>query len=287
MSHDNTFGVNNEEQSEIIMVDISRYLNNETFLINDKNTWHQDLLDLIESNRTLIRKYNYIETYNFNFRENAKKCATVNVKKLHRINPYYYDLEYIKECVKSELQKLTIIGYHATRLTNEEVTKIKKDGLITSSKDNCYKRADNLLLDGYITKDECKYIKHHCILNDSFESHRLGQIWFLSGNCDISTKDTGLNNLYKDYGGETIRNGIENTQLLKKLNEISKPYSVISYVKLNTIPLYLDTLAKKLLLESNKRKIGKISFEMYSESRIIPVIDIIHVNEHTRLKVKK
>ena len=270
------------------MIDITKYLNNETFLINDKNTWHQDLLDLIESNKPLIRKYKYVETYNFNLREAAKECTPVNYKNLHRTNNYHIDLDYLKESVKSELQKLTIIGYHATRLTNEEITKIKKDGLITSSKENCDKRADNLLFDGYITKNECNYIKRHCILNIPFETDRLGQIWFLSGNCDISTKHMGLNNLYKDYGGETIRNGIENTPLLKKLNGISKPCSVISYVKLNTIPPYqIDTLAEKLLLESDKRNISKISFEMYSESEIIPVIDIISVNEHTKLKLIK
>lgn len=270
------------------MIDISQYLNNDTFLINDKRTWHPDLLDLIESNKSLIRNYHYVNTYNFNLREAAKRCTPVNDKNMNRINPYYDEVEYIKECVKYELQKLTIIGYHATRLTNEEIIEIKKNGLITSSKENCYKRADNLLLNGYITKNECNFIKSHCILNLPYEANRLGQIWFISGNCDISTKDTGLNNLYKDYGGETIRNGIENTPLLKKLNGISKPCSVISYVKLNTIPPYqIDTLAEKLLLESDKRNISKICSEMYSESKIIPVIDIIYVNEHTRLKFKK
>ncbi|MDE7164310.1 MAG: hypothetical protein K2O04_02660 [Clostridiales bacterium] len=270
------------------MVDISKYLNNETFLINDKSTWHQNLLDLIESNKSLIRNYNYIETYNSNLREKAKKCTPVNYLDLHRTNPYYDDLGYVKECVKSELQKLTIIGYHATRLTNEEIVKIKNGGLITSSKENCYERADNLLLHGYISKNECDYIKSHCILNVPLEANRIGQIWFLAGSCDISTKDTGLNNLYKDYGGETIRNGIENTPLLEKLNAISKPCSVISYVQLNTVPYYLiDTLAEKLLLKSNKRDISKISFELYSQSKTIPVIDIIYVNEHTKLKIKK
>ena len=103
-----------------------------------------------------------------------------------------------------------------------------------------------------------------------------------------STKNTSLNNLYKDYGGETIRNGIENTQLLEKLNGISKPCSVISYVKLNTIPLYdIDTLAEKLLLERSKSNISKITFEMFSESKTIQVLDILYVNEHTRVKVKK
>ncbi len=270
------------------MIDITKYLNNETFLINDKNTWHKDLLDLIESNRPLIRKYKYVETYNFNLHEAAKECTPVDYKNLDRTNNYNDDFESLKECVKFELKKLTIIGYHATRLTNEEITKIKKDGLITSSKENCYKRAENLLLDGYITKEECNYIKSLCILNSPFESDRLGQIWFESGNCDISTKNIGLNNLYKDYGGETIRNGIEGTPLLKKLNAISKPCNVISYVKLNTVPIYsIDTLAKKLLLESDKRNISKISFEMYSESEAIPIIDIIFVNKHTKLKFIK
>ncbi len=270
------------------MIDISQYLNSETFLINDKSTWHQDLLSLIESNKALIRKYNYVETYNFNLRETAKKCTPVDYANLHRTNPYSYELDYLKECVKSELQRFTIIGYHATRLTNEEIIEIRKNGLITSSKENCYKRADNLLLNGYITKNECNYIKSHCILNVPYEANRLGQIWFLSGNCDISTKNTSLNNLYKDYGGETIRNGIENTQLLEKLNGISKPCSVISYVKLNTIPLYdIDTLAEKLLLERSKSNISKITFEMFSESKTIQVLDILYVNEHTRVKVKK
>ncbi len=269
------------------MIDITQYLNNETFLLNDKSTWHQDLLDLIESNKSLIRNYNYVNTYNFNLREAAKKCTPVNYENLHRTNPYSYDLDYIKECVKYELQKLTIIGYHATRLTNEEIIEIKKNGLITSSKLNCYKRADNLLLNGYITKNECNFIKSHCILNLPYEANRLGQIWFSLGNCDISTKNTSLNNLYKDYGGETIRNGIENTPLLEKLNEISKPCSVISYVKLNTVSRYfIDELARKLLLESSKRKLSKISSEMFSESKTIPVLDIIYVDEHTRLKIK-
>ena len=151
------------------MIDITQYLNNETFLLNDKSTWHQDLLDLIESNKSLIRNYNYVNTYNFNLREAAKKCTPVNYENLHRTNPYSYDLDYIKECVKYELQKLTIIGYHATRLTNEEIIEIKKNGLITSSKLNCYKRADNLLLNGYITKNECNFIKSHCILNLPYE----------------------------------------------------------------------------------------------------------------------
>lgn len=270
------------------MIDISKYLNNETFLINDKSTWHQNLLDLIESNKSLIRNYHYVNTYNFNLREAAKLCTPVNDKNMDRTNPYSYDLDYIKECVKYELQKLTIIGYHATRLTNEEIIEIKKYGLITSSKENCYKRADNLLFDGYITKNECDFIKSQCILNNSIEKDRIGQIWFLSGNCDISTKHSSLNNLYKYYGGETIRNGIEHTQLIDKLNNISKPCSVFSYVKLNTIPIYqIDELARKLVLESNKRDINKIEFEMFSESKIIPVIDIIYVNEHTKLKLKK
>lgn len=270
------------------MVDITKYLNNETFLINDKNTWSKDLLGLIENTKSLVRKYKYVETYNFNLRETAKECTPIIYKNMHRENNYYDDFEYLKECLKFELQKLTIIGYHATRLTNEEISKIKKGGLMTSSKKNCYMRADNLQLDGYITNEECTYIKSHCILNFPFEYDRLGQIWFLSGNCDISTKHLGLNNLYKNYGGETIRNGIEGTQLLEKLNAISKPCNVILYVKLNTVPLYLiDTLAEKLLLESDKRNIKKISFEMYSKSEIIPIIDIISVNNNTKLKVIK
>jgi len=270
------------------MFDISKYLNNETFLINDKNTWHQALLDLIESNKSLIRNYHYVETYNFNLREAAKQCTPVLYENLYRTNEYYDEIRYLIDCVADELRKLTVIGYHATRLTKEEITKIKKEGLVTSSKENCYKRADNLLFDGYITKNECDFIKSQCILNNSIEKNRIGQIWFLSGNCDISTKHSSLNNLYKDYGGETIRNGIEHTQLIDKLNNISKPCSVISYVKLNTIPLYqIDDLARELVLKSNKRDVSKISFEMYSESKIIPVIDIIYVNEHTRLKFKK
>lgn len=112
------------------MIDISQYLNSETFLINDKSTWHQDLLSLIESNKALIRKYNYVETYNFNLRETAKKCTPVDYANLHRTNPYSSELDYLKECVKSELQRFTIIGYHATRLTNEEIIEIRKNGLI-------------------------------------------------------------------------------------------------------------------------------------------------------------
>lgn len=269
------------------MIDLAKYLNKETFLINDKNTWHQDLLDLIESNKPLIRKYKYIETYNYNLHEAAKRCKPSNFENSSK-NKYYDKVEELKEYVSNELKKLTIIGYHATRLTKEEIAKIKKEGLVTSSKENCYIRAEELFLNGYISRDECDYIKSQCILNNSNEENRVGQIWFLTGNCDISTKNNGLNNLYKDYGGETIRNGIENTPLLKKLNGISKPCSVISYVKLNTIsPYKIDTLAEKLLLESDKKNISRISFEMYSESEIIPVIDIISVNEHTKLKITK
>lgn len=270
------------------MLDMTKYINNETFLINDKNTWHQDLLDLIESNKSLIRNYHYVETHNFNLREAAKLCTPVIYENLHRTNEYYDEIRYLIDCVAYELRKFTVIGYHATRLTKEEITKIKEEGLVTSSKENCYKRADNLLFDGYITKNECDFIKSQCILNNPIEKDRIGQIWFLAGNCDISTKHSSLNNLYKDYGGETIRNGIEHTQLIDKLNNISKPCSVISYVKLNTIPIYqINELAKKLVLESNKRDISKIEFEMFSESKIIPVIDIIYVNEHTKLKYKK
>lgn len=270
------------------MIDITQYLIENVFLINDKTTWHQDLLDLIESNKSLIRNYHCVEKYNFNLREAAKKRTSVDYRNLHRTNKYYVEIRHLIECVKYELKKLTIIGYHATRLTKEEITKIKKEGLVTSSIENCYKRADNLLSNGYITKNECNCIKSHCILNNPSEKNRIGQIWFIAGNCDISTKDYGLDNLYKDYGGETIRNGIENTQLLDKLNNISEPCSVISYVKLNTIPIYqIDTLAEKLVLESNKRDISRIEFEMFSESEIIPVIDIISVNEHTKLKFIK
>ena len=270
------------------MIDITRFLNGDIILINDKSTWQQNLINIIEKNKSIIRKFNYMETYNYNLHEAAKNCIPVKFENLNRPNKYYDEFTYLKECVKYELKKLTIIGYHATRLTKEEINKIKKDGLVTSSKENCYKRAENLLLNGYISKDECDYIKSQCILNNPLEINRLGQIWFLTGNCDISTKNFGLNNLYQDYGGETIRNGIENTQLLKKLNQLSFPCSVISYIKLNTIPLgQMDNLAEKLLLNYTKKNIKKISCEIYSESESIPVIDIIFVNEHTKLKFTK
>lgn len=262
---------------------ISNYVKSSDFIANIKDSWDCDIMDLISKNKFLITQYKKRETFINNVHAYRKKR---HYKPLE--NKYYPDFQLLENQMTSILRKKCTICFHSTRYTKEEIERVRKDGLIATNEKSFMCRIKHLLNEKYITEKQ-----YHKIITLVLEDNRKdfdersNQIWFHFGHEDVSTNARGLSELYNSYGGEAFRNSIENTQVFRKLTKKSFPCLVISRVNLGNLDENkLSSLARQILLNYSDKNARKINFEIYFNTKSIPVLDVIVVGEETKIQYK-
>lgn len=267
--------------------DIDEYLVDNCVLINKPSTYPKQWLEFLSQHKKLIRNFRYVETFNFNAHERAK-IEGRDCSRIHEKNKFTEDYNSIVDEFADMIlsSNMDFLCFHATRLTNNEIESIKKNGLRTFDCDSVFEyKYKPLYENGYITKDELNELKRLNLLKNQFDRAKL--IYLRVGYNDIKfAKDnkTGNYNLYNNYGGEITYSNLENTPLGNKLKDISYPCSIILKIKCNKNECH--DMAGKILQCINTQEIRECAITVITNKDKIPVLDVIKVDEKSRLVSK-
>jgi hypothetical protein len=266
-------------------LEVRKYKNKAEIIINCFDTWTSSMQKLIRENYDTIEKYRRKENEIFKLKERYKReNRTYDIFDLK--NEYYNTLCELKEDFFNILltENKPLICFHASRYTDKEKDRILKFGLKTSSKDNLFDRIKNLLYDGYIDEDEMSFLKEHHLLAKE-NNQRENQIWVTLGNVNISySDDSGLMNLYDNYGGEIQYFCIEKFQIGSKLNKLSKPYLAVVKLRPSQVMEYelrnlIDNLFNNVCFENSE----KVESEFFTKEENVIVEDIIEIDENSKI----
>lgn len=105
----------------------------------------------------------------------------------------------------------SLVAYHCTRLTREEINAIKSDGMKVLSKELVQRRLDQCFASGHLNAAEHEYLSTSesigSNLSDDF-AHRTGKIWFCPNRSTLQDY-LSVHRLFRSWGGEAIYCGHE------------------------------------------------------------------------------
>ena len=135
---------------------LNKYLSKNCVLINRPTTYPNEWIDFLQTKVALMSRYKKVETYNFNKHENSKTFASY-VSPYGEFNKYEEEYMCAREMFNNIFSKsnISILCFHATRLTKEEIERIKFDGLKNFTLETYIEnKIFNLYKDGYISQEE-------------------------------------------------------------------------------------------------------------------------------------
>lgn len=192
-------------------------------------------------------------------------------------SPSSYDS--LVEEFRDILRRHSLIGYHCTRLTKEEIENIRLSGMILQNSASLGARIDRLLHHSLIDTEVAYCLKDRNQANDDNRSHKL---WFCFYNPSIAS-ESGIGRFFRSWGGEALYNSHESDPYTgKMLRTVGTPCIIkvnvpIESMKESTFPD--GAMARVLLSNFSHRLRIPIEHEGYSIKNI-PAKKIIEIIEH-------
>jgi len=187
--------------------------------------------------------------------------------------------ESVVEEFREILRSHSLVGYHCTKLTREEIDSTSSNGLVLQNGVSLGARIDRILRTGSISPEVAHSLKEE---NQADECNRKNMLWFcfyapsIAGEC-------GIGRFFRFWGGEALYNSHENNPttrpLLRSLGipSIVKVNLPISSMKDTSFP---DGAMARVLLSSADHRLKKpITHEGYS-IRDVSAQNIIQIIEH-------
>jgi hypothetical protein len=184
----------------------------------DVGTFDSALIALLEAEADLFR--NYLETDRQIFlsydlgRGHARPT-------LRPENPYTFDFLHLQEVIGREMQQRTIRAFHYARLTDGEVTNLKRDGIHLSTPATLQRRLDDLVSAGGLTRDLADQLYAGSPFNSDQLKARSGKFWMTSH--PVAVDDGGVKYLLKYWGGEVASMWIRDKASSAPLELLGKP----------------------------------------------------------------
>ena len=166
------------------------------------------------------------------------------------------------------LKRYSLIGYHCTRLTNDEIESIRSNGMVLQDSASLNLRIDRLLKCNLISHEIAQSLKE---TNQANNTNRANMLWFcffepfIAGEC-------GIGRLFRSWGGEALYNSHESNPVTGKvLCSIGTPCIVkasVPIVSLKESKYPEGALARVLLSSSGHRLRIPIEHEGYSTHNV-------------------
>ncbi len=190
-----------------------------------EETWPQELRLLLQKHTFLLRAFE---------RERGRidrLCERNMHARLHPPrNPHERERIAILEQVETILAGRDLLGFHCTRLHDDEICAIVDGGLVPLSPELVAARVKKRVIAGDITEaGAAKLLSQH----RAADENRQGQIWFVFSKSLL--KDySGIWRLLRFWGGEALYGGHEEDPLIgPALRRIGSPSIVVSSVPLD------------------------------------------------------
>ncbi|MDP2173249.1 MAG: hypothetical protein Q8J62_05700 [Candidatus Cloacimonadaceae bacterium] len=193
-------------------------------------TWPESIIALLEKNREIVKSY--IDEEN---RVELLSREDVEIRCFPPLNPHKWQFRKIDQQIHNILKAHSFVGFHATRLTQTEISNIIRDGLQPLTCELVITKIDILIQNNHINARDAELIIHN---NSAQERYREGIVCLF--HCNSTLKDSGgLNDLFSYWGGEAIYRHFKDNTTPLDLKQIGKPCIVVCSLpgnEMNTIP---------------------------------------------------
>ena len=203
-------------------------------ILDQIDTWPQKFIDTVESKKKELKGYLEEE---HRIDELARKDVSLRYNR--PVNKYERVWNNIIPILENILMDHRIIGFHCTRLTEEEIENILRDGLQPLNKDFAVSRIERIFNNSLISKE----LRDELIEKEELtDENRAGMVYVF--HCTSTLRDEwGLNRLFGFWGGEAIYTYLKKSEELK---EIGKSCIVLASIKISELDIYPE-LSKRML----------------------------------------
>jgi len=202
--------------------------------LDQKRTWPTKAIDLLFKNKIELKEYIKLE------KQIDRKAETDVLLRIHRpYNQFVSTFQNVNNEVYDIFQNEDIVGYHCTRLIQDEIDEIISNGLLPLTMDLVKNKLDRLLNLKIISEYQYQMLYDN---NQSNNSSRKNKV------CLFHTQHTfkdysGLYRLLGIWGGESIYWHHEiKGELIKSLCKIGEPCIVVCKIPANDIITRYDII---------------------------------------------
>lgn len=153
------------------------------------SSWPADLIAYLEDRGTI-------------FREWEESPSGITQARLGLVKEFDRAYEELREI----LSRHAVVGFHNTRLTYEEIQRIKDSGMQLPNLALLIERIEVLVKRGTVTQEVGERLKEK---NQANDKHRANMIWFCLFEPHLAG-ESGIERLLRHWGGEALYNSHEN-----------------------------------------------------------------------------
>lgn len=183
----------------------------------DVRTFDPDLLEALEENAELIRAYFDTENAIFLSYDHARGSnrAMLRPENPHA-GPYYALLEAVGKLMASR----TIRAFHYTRLTDDEVARLRQSGIHLSTPETLRLRLDALVASGELRTDLADQLYDASPFHSDQRKARADKFWMTSHPVQVDNR--GVAPLMERWGGEVASFWVSDAALSLPLQTLGK-----------------------------------------------------------------
>ncbi len=226
-------------------------------MISDKSTWPTDVSDFLEANLSQFEGWQC-------------SCCTNE-------NPSGYDS--LVEEFRDILKMYSLIGYHCTKLTKEEIEGIRANGMFLQNAITLNARIDRLLRGGLICSGVAQCLKDK---NQANDGNRASMLWFCFFE-PFMAGESGIGRFFRSWGGEAPYNSHERNPVTgTALRSIGIPCLIKANVPIASMSdsKFPDGVMARVLLSHLGHQLRiPIEHEGYS-TKNISAQNVIEIIEH-------
>jgi len=211
-----------------------------------EETWPDNLLAILE---TSLEELRHFEIERRNIDALMQRDIRARIHTPH--NKFAEARSAIVERCRSAVRGAKLVGYHCTRLLDQEAELIWRDGLKPASSDLAVQKIDIALSSGAITRPFADKLRRN---NLAGKEGRVGLLWFVTDRETL--RDAGsVERLLRSWGGEAVYWGNESGSDGTILGSIGTPTIITAHINVDEIKNF-DTGTNLLLRYLSSRGVS-------------------------------
>ena len=192
-------------------------------IIDDISTWPADLLQLLDGEKQSFLDYNIEQE-----RIDRLRGEDFFQRFQPHPNKYEYAVDATVEKIHRCLQGKKTVGFHCTRLTEDEIIDIRSNGLFPLTISLVDRRIQDRVSAGELSAKSAQELIRQ---SHASKSYRSGTVW-LCGYRETLQEEMDVGRLFRSWGGEAVYTPHDHSAsgLGGELNRIGQPCIVIGSV---------------------------------------------------------
>jgi len=197
-------------------------------ILDQIDTWPEEFLEVVEKRKKDLK--GFLEE-----RSRIDKLAREDISLRYNRPKNAYSETWSKSIaiLDTILKKYEIIGFHCTRLTEEEILNVLENGLQPLKKDFAVSRIEKVFNNSLISKE----LRDEIIEKEELTAdNRTGMVYVF--HCTSTLREeSGLNKLFGFWGGEAIYMYLKNSRELKT---IGKSCIVLASINIQDLSIFFE-----------------------------------------------